>query len=203
MEEYNVGLTLDVQEALRPHRQYKEDVRKDNKPAGHKQVHDQKAAKCTNWFSPFLWTQIEVAARCAGKPWSPCVIAREAKKSDPKVFGRLMEQVVGRWIDPIAKAEGLSKWKESVLIQVVKGNSPHGHNTRVGILVCLFFFATLIAIDQILYQMAYPASALRSSLGTAQKPRLDRTKTAKDRKIERPQKTETAVRSAVHGHFKK
>jgi hypothetical protein len=125
-----------VPENSQPCRQYKEDTRKLKKPVGRKRKHEQKVAKCTNWFSPFLWRQIEIAAKRAGRPWSPSAIAKEARKIDPKVFASLTEQVVGRWIDPIAKAEGTSKWKDSVLTQVAKGNSPRGENTRVGVLVC-------------------------------------------------------------------
>lgn len=56
---------------------------------------------------------------------------------DPVVFRKLTEQAVGRWIDPEAKARGVSKWKENVLAKVVNGagNSPRGENTRVGVLV--------------------------------------------------------------------
>ena len=124
-----------VAEDSRPRRQYKEDTRKLRKPAGRKRKHEQSISSRTNWFSPFLWRQIEIAAKRAGHPWSPSSIAREARKIDPKVFGTLTEQVVGRWIDPVAKAEGTSKWKDSVLVQVAKGNAPRGENTRVGVLV--------------------------------------------------------------------
>jgi hypothetical protein len=124
-----------VAEDSRPRRQYKEDTRKLRKPAGRKRKHEQNLSSRTNWFSPFLWRQIEIAAKRAGRPWSPSTIAREARKIDPKVLGTLTEQVVRRWIDPVAKAEGTSKWKDSVLVQVAKGNAPRGENTRVGVLV--------------------------------------------------------------------
>jgi hypothetical protein len=128
--------TPSVAESSRPRRQYKENARRLKKPAGRKRKYEQKNSRNTNWFSPFLWQQIEIAAKRAGRPWSPSIIAREARKIDPKVFEALTEQVVGRWIDPAAKAEGTSKWKDSVLMQVAKGNAPRGENTRVGVLVC-------------------------------------------------------------------
>ena len=53
------------------------------------------------------------------------------------MFEKLTEQVVGRWIDPEAKEEGISQWKDSVLANVEHGNAPGGGNTRVGILVRL------------------------------------------------------------------
>jgi len=116
------------------------------KPAGRKRKNEQKVARCTNWFLPFLWRQIEITAKRAGRPWSPSTITREVRKIDPKVFGALTDQVVGQWIDPIAKAEGTSKWKEPVLMQVAKGNAPGGEDTRVGVLVCgiLLMLCTLL-----------------------------------------------------------
>src|SRR5271168_3945506 len=45
-------------------------------------------------------------------------------------------------------------------------------------------------------------SAWRSGLGTGKRPRLDRTRTDQDRKIVRPLRTETAVRSSVLHNFK-
>lgn len=131
--------TGSVAESSRPRRQYKEDARRDRKLCGRKREHDQQSAKYTNWFSPFIWRQIELAARHAGRPWSPRAIVREAKKIDRDVFARLTEQVVGRWIDRDAKAQGVSKWKNTVLAQITKGNAPRGENTRVGILVCLSY----------------------------------------------------------------
>jgi hypothetical protein len=50
---------------------------------------------------------------------------------------RLTEQVIGRWIDRAAQEEGISKWKDSVLAEVEKGNAPGGQSTRTGILVSL------------------------------------------------------------------
>lgn len=88
-----------------------------------------------NWFTPFLWTQIETATIRAGKPWSPRAIVKEAQKLNMKSFSRLTEQVVGRWIDAEAKACGVSQWKESVLLRIERGNAPGGDTTRAGILV--------------------------------------------------------------------
>jgi hypothetical protein len=55
--------TPSVAEDSRPRRQYKEDARKWKKPAGRKRKHEQKVSRYTNWFSPFLWRQIEIAAK--------------------------------------------------------------------------------------------------------------------------------------------
>lgn len=132
-------INLLVAEASRPRRDYKEDARKRNKPSGRKRLHEPTKSKLTNWFSPFLWSQIETAAQQAGKPWSPREITRRAKLLNKKAFDKLTEQVVGRWIDMEAKQEGISRWKNSVLANVERGNAPGGGNTRVGILVCVFY----------------------------------------------------------------
>jgi len=90
----------------------------------------------TNWQSPFLWSQIELVAVKARKPWHPCEILKEARKIDCVVFASLTEQVIGRWIDPEGKHRGLSRWTDAVLERVCSGNSLDGQTTRRGILVC-------------------------------------------------------------------
>jgi hypothetical protein len=122
-----------VAEQSCPQRQYKEDVKANNKPQGCKQKHSKTGACNVNWKSPFLWSQIETAAVKAGKPWKPHDIVIEAKRLDPLAFTQLTEQVVGRWIDRDAKEEGI--WKDSVLAEVENGNAPGGQSTRTGILV--------------------------------------------------------------------
>ncbi|KAL0953304.1 hypothetical protein HGRIS_004553 [Hohenbuehelia grisea] len=128
-----------VAELSRPHRQYKEDTCIATKKAtGRKRKPENKPkeSKLTNWFTPFLFSQIEIAASRAGKPWSPRMIVKEAKALNPKDFARLTEQVVGRWIDPEAKKRGESKWKDKIMEQVStgSGNRPGGGSTRTGIL---------------------------------------------------------------------
>ncbi|RDB29720.1 hypothetical protein Hypma_014168 [Hypsizygus marmoreus] len=125
---------IPVAEKSRPRRQYKEDARKKKKLCGQKCQQDPESAVRINWFIPLLWDQIENAARRAGKPWSPRRIVYEAQKLNSDSFARLMEQVVGRWIDPIAKAAGVSKWKEMVMKQVANRSAPGGETTRAGIL---------------------------------------------------------------------
>ena len=117
-----------IAEDSRPRRQYKEDAHETRKLTGRRRIHDYKTSKHVNWQSPFLWSQIEDAARRAGRPWSPRTITNEAKKANPKAFATLTEhwQVVGRWIDPEGKRQGISRWKESILELVKKGNSPGG-----------------------------------------------------------------------------
>lgn len=127
--------TLDIPELSRPRRQYKEDHHATQKPSGRKRIKAQQISLRTNWQSPFLWSQIELATKKAGKPWQQARIVKLAKQANPKDFSKLTEQVVGRWMDQEAKKSGISKWKDSVLARVAKGNSPGGQNTRSGILV--------------------------------------------------------------------
>jgi hypothetical protein len=127
--------SLPVAELSRPKRQFKEDLKEKNKAAGRKQVHEQEKSKQVNWFSPFLWTTIEIAARRAGKPWSPRAIRVEAQRLNPIAFATLTDQVVGRWFDREARKNGSSKWSDAVVRRVKKGNSPGGESTRTGVLV--------------------------------------------------------------------
>lgn len=88
-----------------------------------------------NWHSPFLWSQVEIAAIRAGRPWQPRAILRELHKADPVTFKTLTEQLVGRWMDSDAKRRGILRWSQTVLDKVATGNSPGGQSTRAGILV--------------------------------------------------------------------
>jgi len=72
-----------VAELSRPRHQYKEDRRATRKPQGRKRTRGPSQCKYTNWQSPFLWSQIEIAVVRAGKPWSPREITRQAQKLDP------------------------------------------------------------------------------------------------------------------------
>ncbi|KAF7330683.1 DDE superfamily endonuclease [Mycena sanguinolenta] len=120
-------------ELSRPRREFTEDVRKNNKPCGRKRKHGKRDAKLVNWQSPMLWSQVEAATRRALPPWSPRAILEELRKTNPKDFSRLKEQVIGRWIE---REGGTSRWKESVRqkVELGKGNSPGGHVTRCGVL---------------------------------------------------------------------
>ncbi|KAJ7753856.1 hypothetical protein B0H16DRAFT_1886880 [Mycena metata] len=110
-------------ELSRPRRQFTEDSRKNKKPCGRKRNK----------------TKIEAAARRAprgnGGLWSPRAILKELHKTNYGTFHRLTEQVIGRWMDQTARAEGTSKWNESVLRMVAAGTgNPGGHSTRCGVL---------------------------------------------------------------------
>ena len=58
------------------------------------------------------------------------------RRKEILLFSRsFRSKVLGRWVDPVAKKHGVSKWKDSVLEQVKKGNSPRGETTQAGIFV--------------------------------------------------------------------
>jgi hypothetical protein len=64
------------------------------------------------------------------------IIVNEAKRSDDAILKKLTEQILGCWIDPVAKECGVSKCKDSVLERMKKGNSPQGATTLARFLVC-------------------------------------------------------------------
>lgn len=110
----------------------KEEKRANRASCGRKRKHPPVEAERTNWFSPFLFTQIDAAAKQVGWQMSPAAIVDLLQKRDPVVFSRLTRQVVGRWID---RADGRPKWKAAVMVRLEAGNRPGGQPTRHGILV--------------------------------------------------------------------
>jgi hypothetical protein len=50
-------------------------------------------------MNPFLWANIEKAAKRVGYRMSPANIVREVQKIDAIIFARLAPQTVGTWID--------------------------------------------------------------------------------------------------------
>ncbi|KAJ7100368.1 hypothetical protein C8R44DRAFT_946758, partial [Mycena epipterygia] len=127
----------DLAELSRPRRQFKEDERKDNKPSGRKQKpkNKKRGAQRTNWQTPFLWSQIDSAARRSSRPWSPRAILADLQKSNIKDFCGLKEQVLGRWIEGSRKSR-TSRWRDTILrkVEAGKGNAPGGQTTRCGVL---------------------------------------------------------------------
>jgi hypothetical protein len=118
-----------VAELSCPRCQYKEDCQAKHKLQGRKREKHQHRVKRVNWKTPFLWSQIENAAACAGKPWKPREILREVQKMDPIHFSWLTEQVISRWIDQSKKSQGILKWSDLVMVRVKVGNSPHSTST--------------------------------------------------------------------------
>ena len=122
-------------ETSRPHRQFKDDMKKQNKPQGRKQTVPKQNAKKMNWKSPLIWPHLDTAARRVGWPWQAAAICREAKQINPEIFRTLTGQVISRYIDRESCDKGVFRWKESELGKVATGHAPGGQTTRVGILV--------------------------------------------------------------------
>ena len=80
-----------VAELSRPEQQTKRKFKaKTRKPPGRKATHQPKDATYQNWFTPFLFNQIENARIFAGGPkWSTRAIVKVLKLRDPVVFAKL------------------------------------------------------------------------------------------------------------------
>lgn len=131
-------------ENSRPRREYREDGLAKSKSCGRKRQKTKQDAVQTNWMQPFLWSQINQAAKRVGRPYCPRDIVKEVQRRNPKDFAQLREQTLGNWICPVAKSAGKFAWRESVLRQVVHGNRPGGESTRVGILVSSSIYLGLV-----------------------------------------------------------
>src|SRR6267378_7694451 len=77
-----------VAELSRPARALKKTLKeKTQKPQGRKAFRPGKLAIYHNWFTPFLFKQIDKARIVAGGPkWSTHAITKELKKDDPETF---------------------------------------------------------------------------------------------------------------------
>ena len=109
------------------------------KPQGRKAFHTPKEAKYTNWFSPFLFQQIENARITAGRPnWSTQAIERELKKKDPVTFKTFSRKTIDTWID---RSGNKPRWSEKTLGRIKKGNDMENLNAgRKGMLVSQMTF---------------------------------------------------------------
>jgi len=81
-------------------------------------------AKYHNWFTPFAWSQIEIAVRQVGWKMGASEIVAAAKRIDPVVFGGLRCTTVKSWID---LSGDKPKWTTAVLRRIDRGNDT-GHN---------------------------------------------------------------------------
>jgi hypothetical protein len=90
-----------IAELTRPARSLKKKFKNEiRKPQGRKAFRTKKQAKYHNWFTPFIFKQIENARITAGGPnWSTRAIERELMKKDPVVFKDFRRQTLDEWID--------------------------------------------------------------------------------------------------------
>lgn len=124
-----------IAELSRPARSLKEKFKaKVRKVSGRKRNNTEKPAKYHNWFTPFLFKQIEDARITSGGPtWSTRAIIRELQKKDFATFKGLSRTTINGWID---RSQNKPRWSEKTLERVRKGNEPgHVNGRRKGVLV--------------------------------------------------------------------
>jgi hypothetical protein len=125
-----------VAELSRPVRQAERKFKeKTRKPTGRKATHQSKDAKYHNWFTPFLFKQIENAKNFAGGPkWSTRAIVKNLKMRDPIVFKNLNRTTIDSWID---RSGEKPRWSDKTIERIKKGNETgHANAGRKGVLVC-------------------------------------------------------------------
>ncbi|KAN0105518.1 hypothetical protein V8E52_010957, partial [Russula decolorans] len=123
-----------IAELSRPDRAHNESLRKKNKPQGRKQKHLKKDAKYHNWFSPFLWSQIEAGAKhiSVGKSMSTYYLVKVMQQKDPITFGGLSRSTIEGWIDRSGK---IPRWNDATLARIERGNHQgFDHGGRKGVL---------------------------------------------------------------------
>ncbi len=120
---------------------------KRKKPQGRKETHQSKNAIYHNWFSPFLFKQIDNARIFAGGPkWSTRAIVSDLKKRDGVVFAKLNRTTVDLWIDRTGEKP---KWSDKTLERIQKGNHLENPNAgRKGVLVRCFHISASTVADQ-------------------------------------------------------
>lgn len=102
-----------IAELTRPAKDLKGKIHAQNrKPQGRKLKNKPRAAKYTNWLTPFCWTQIVIAAKQVGRSMGASDIATCLKKRDPVTFGKISRNTIEGWID---RSNGNLHWKDSVL----------------------------------------------------------------------------------------
>jgi hypothetical protein len=126
-----------VPELSRPAHALKKFFKKERqKPQGRKAFRTENQVKYHNWFTPFLFKQIENARIMAGGPkWSVRAIERELKKKDPVVFKDFRHTTLNEWID---RSQDTPKWSDKTLVRIKHGNVVgHANGGRKGVLVSL------------------------------------------------------------------
>jgi hypothetical protein len=104
------------------------------KPQGRKAIRPSKATKYHNWFTPFLFKQIDDTRRRSGGPrWSTTAIVKDLKQRDITSFARLNWTTVDGWIDQSGEKP---IWSDTTLERIRQGNNVTNPNAgRKGVLV--------------------------------------------------------------------
>lgn len=125
-----------IPELSRPNRHYKEAIHeKTKKPQGRKQIHQPKEAIYHNWHTPFLWSQITLAAKDhnVGRSMSSFLIVKVLQKKDPTTFSGIARSTVKGWID---RSGPTPCWSEKALKLAEAGNhQAHPNGGQRGALV--------------------------------------------------------------------
>lgn len=125
------SLSLNLAEATRPNRVFKEEKRRERSEVGRPCVNVYKEAVLTNWMSPLIWSVIDRVSKHHPK-MKPAEIVHELKLRDPVLFAKLAPQTLGAWID---RSGDNPVWGKKTLERVERGNSSGGLTTRIGVLV--------------------------------------------------------------------
>ncbi|KAG6914641.1 hypothetical protein DXG01_016182 [Tephrocybe rancida] len=95
------------------------------KPQGRKLTSQRHPVCYINWLSPFLFRQIELAAKHVGGPWmSTWLIVKELHRQDSAIFNRLSPSTIEAWID---RTDEAPRWSDAILARAERGHDP-GHN---------------------------------------------------------------------------
>jgi hypothetical protein len=99
-------------------------------------VYQARDAVYTNWFTPFLWCQIEAAVKDpinVGRGMSSWKIQKVLQKNSPQSFGRIRHTTIEGWID----RTGVNpRWKDTTLERAERGNHQrHDKGGQRGVLV--------------------------------------------------------------------
>ncbi|KAF7307652.1 hypothetical protein MIND_00560500 [Mycena indigotica] len=157
-------------EFSRPFRQFAEEAREGNKPSGRKRLTKNIPTDAVRirWQNPLIWQQFLLAVDRVRWPWRPCDIIREARKVNEPLFGRLREQVVGRWIDRKQTTQkGGIVWTEAVSKALALQSRSANSTSRVGILTP--FPETRPhrdVVDEAIHQLASDCSPAKVRLDT-------------------------------------
>lgn len=126
-----------VAELSRPAHHFKKKIKEETrKPQGRKALQTEKTTKYINWFTPFLFRQIEQARISAGGPkWSTRAIERELKKKDSVAFAKFSRTTLDDWID---RSGNMPRWSDRTLARIKQGNDTVNPNAgRKGVLVSI------------------------------------------------------------------
>ena len=97
--------------------------------------HKARDAVYHNWFTLFLWSQIDGALKHPSVGWkmSSWNLVKVLQQRDPVVFENLSRSTVESWID---RTGSKPKWSEATLRKAENGNHQgHNHGGRRGTLV--------------------------------------------------------------------